>query len=67
MGLADEWKVDPPCPNCKTKLEISLREVQSGGGTTCPSCGAKIEFKVEGGDAAAELDNLEDAFKKLGK
>ncbi len=66
MGLADEFKVDPPCPNCGIKLDLTVREVHAGGGTTCPACGAKIKFEVEGGDAAGALDQLEDAFKRLG-
>lgn len=67
MGLADEFKVDPPCPKCGTKLDLTLREVHVGGGTTCPACGAKIEFEVQGGDPAGALDQLEDAFNRLGK
>lgn len=67
MGLADEFKVDPPCPKCGIKLDLTLRAVRAGGGTTCPACGAKITFEVEGDNPASALDQLEDAFKRLGR
>lgn len=66
MSLADDLKIEPPCPRCNAKLQIALSKARAGMGTTCPSCGARIEFKGDGGNAADALNELENTFAKLG-
>ncbi|WP_434043927.1 MULTISPECIES: hypothetical protein [Sorangium] len=66
MNLADEMKIEPPCPKCGKKLKIPLSKTRAGMKTTCPSCGANIAFTGKGGDAADAMNKLGKSLERLG-
>ena len=66
MGLADEMKIEPPCPKCGKKLKIALNNARAGMKTTCSSCGAEIAFAGNGGDAADAMNRLGKSLERLG-
>jgi DNA-directed RNA polymerase subunit RPC12/RpoP len=69
----DSWEIPLECPKCKTKLKVSLRQIEREETIQCNGCGTKIDLKdqnksvLKGTENAQQaLDDLERALRRIG-
>lgn len=66
--------VELECPGCRYPIQVLLRQAAAEEVIICPGCRHEIQLQDEGGsvshatpDISTALDELERAFRKLGR
>ena len=69
----DSWEIPLECPKCKTKLKVSLAQIEREETVQCNSCGTKINLKdkdksvLKGTEnVQRSLDDLERTLRRMG-